>query len=126
VTTDENLVDSVKTETRSKMLHLETVGDLHPSNALRVAVDTPTLDELRLAGDVKVVVEGRVQRDADFLAQATGTSSLELAGVEAPLHRQPAALHEGRAAAQRGPPEVAPRVDAARASTMAASRERTP
>jgi hypothetical protein len=83
VTTDDNLLASVKTSTRSKTLYIETHGDLRPSDALRVEVSVPALDDLRVDGAVGAKVEGRTQADTDFHAQASGSSTLELVGPRA-------------------------------------------
>jgi hypothetical protein len=83
VATDDNLMASVRTEIRSKTLYIDTTGDLHPSDGIRVTVALPALEDLRVAGTVVALVERRTQEDTDFNAMATGTSSIELSGVKA-------------------------------------------
>jgi putative autotransporter adhesin-like protein len=83
VTTDDNLLPSVRVETRGKLLRIETLGELRPSKAVRVDVVAPRFDEVRLEGTVAATIEGVAKDDADLVVQGAGATKVTLPAVSA-------------------------------------------
>jgi hypothetical protein len=78
VTTDDNLLDHIRTEVRSGVLHIETDRKISSKSQIRIKVSAPEINDLDVSGVAKVDASGL---DTESLnVDASGASKLNLSG----------------------------------------------
>jgi hypothetical protein len=79
VTGDDNLVDQVTTVVEDGRLVIDNIGSFTTNASMSVAVSTPALDTVELAGAGTMTVDGIA--DDDFSAELTGDGTLAASGT---------------------------------------------
>ena len=80
---DDNLVPLVKTEVRGGILRIETGQRVSPSNALRVRISAPNIDNIEASGVANVDLSG--VKNGNLHVDTSGASKINIAGETSDL-----------------------------------------
>jgi hypothetical protein len=78
ITTDDNLLDHVRTEVRNGVLHIETNGKIASKSQIRIQVSAPEINDLDVSGVAKV--DASELSSENLNVDASGASKLTLSG----------------------------------------------
>jgi hypothetical protein len=84
IETDENLLPLIKTEVHNKTLHIDTKGNLFPTNRIRIAVSVPNITEFTSNGSTEGDINNINNSTLDIGIHGSG--KLHLNGKSGTVH----------------------------------------